>query len=148
VNARVSDVFSVSETAGAICSEDTFGPASATRSVRDDVEFFLPSGDAEGPDAEAEVRPGSDWPGFDEFDLYSEVFDPCVDESPVCGALSDDVLDIYADLRRGLVTYDEGRLGSAVWEWEFHFDHHWGQHAVDALRALRRACLRWKTVHS
>jgi hypothetical protein len=27
-----------------------------------------------------------------------------------------------------------------VWEWRFHFDVHWGEHAVDALRALHRAC--------
>jgi aryl-alcohol dehydrogenase-like predicted oxidoreductase len=29
------------------------------------------------------------------------------------------------------------RESAAVWEWRFHFDVHWGDHAVDALRALQ-----------
>jgi hypothetical protein len=31
-------------------------------------------------------------------------------------------------------------LSDEFWEWRFHFDVHWGDHAVDALRALHRAC--------
>jgi hypothetical protein len=31
---------------------------------------------------------------------------------------------------------------AAIWEWRFHFEWHWGDHAIDALRALHRACLR------
>ena len=91
----------------------------------------LPSGDADGPDVDQEVSTPTDWP-----DVYHEVFDPYVDEPPVCGSLSDDLLDIYRDLKRGLVAYDAGQVGAAVWEWRFHFDHHWGDHAVDALRYL------------
>ncbi|MEM6789038.1 MAG: DUF5063 domain-containing protein [Myxococcota bacterium] len=81
-----------------------------------------------------------DWPGFGPHDLYWEVFDPYVDEEPVAGSLLDDFLDIYHHLKRGLVAFDEGQQQDAVWEWRFHFDHHWGDHAVDALRALQRAC--------
>lgn len=81
-----------------------------------------------------------DWPGFGPHDLYWEVFDPYVDEERVAGSLSDDFLDIYRDLERGLLAYDEGQQHDAVWEWRFHFDHQWGEHAVDALRALQRAC--------
>ena len=102
----------------------------------------LPSGDADGPDVDQEVSTPTDWPGFGDLDVYHEVFDPYVDEPPVCGSLSDDLLDIYRDLKRGLVAYDAGQVGTAVWEWRFHFDHHWGDHAVDALRALQRACIR------
>lgn len=102
----------------------------------------LPSGDADGPDVDQEVSTPTDWPGFGDLDVYHEVFDPYVDEPPVCGSLSDDLLDIYRDLKRGLVAYDAGQVGAAVWEWRFHFDHHWGDHAVDALRALQRACMR------
>lgn len=102
----------------------------------------LPRGDAEGPDANAEVPTPSSWPGFGDHDVYWEIFDPYEEEPPVCGSLSDDLLDIYSDLRRGLAAYDAGDVGSAVWEWRFHFDHHWGDHAVDALRALQRACAR------
>lgn len=81
-----------------------------------------------------------DWPGFGPHDLYWEVFDPYVDEERVARSLSDDFLDIYRDLKRGLVGFDDGHWRDAVWDWCFHFDHHWGDHAVDALRALQRAC--------
>lgn len=85
----------------------------------------------------------SDWPGFEEADLYWEVFDPYEEAPLVCGSLSDDLLDVYRDLRRGLLIYDAGKVGSAVWEWKFHFTNHWGDHAVDALRALQRAFMRF-----
>lgn len=103
----------------------------------------LPFGNADAPDIDVEVSMPADWPGFGERDVYFKVFDPYVDEPRVCGSLSDDVLDIYYDLKRGLVAYDAGQIGAAVWEWRFHFDHHWGDHAVDALRALQRACRGW-----
>lgn len=82
----------------------------------------------------------SDWPCFGPHDLYWEVFDPYTDEDRVAGSLSDDFLEIYRDLKGGLVAFDDGLHQDAVWEWRFHFDHHWGEHAVDALRALQRAC--------
>lgn len=102
----------------------------------------LPQGDADGPEVtdDGTVAPG--WPGFEELDIYWEVFDPYENDEPVAGSLSDDMLDVYRDLRRGLRAYDAGQVGVAVWEWRFHFDQHWGDHAVDALRALQRACRR------
>jgi len=81
-----------------------------------------------------------DWPGFGPYDVYWEIFDPYVDEERVAGSLSDDFLDIYRDLSRGLMAFDAGQREDALWEWRFHFDCHWGDHAVDALRALQRAC--------
>ncbi|MCR9244738.1 MAG: DUF5063 domain-containing protein [bacterium] len=75
-------------------------------------------------------------------DFYFEVFDPTdLGESdampePVTGQLSDDILDIYADVARGLRAYDAGRVTDAQWEWSFHFRHHWGNHATSAIRAL------------
>ena len=56
-------------------------------------------------------------------------------------SLSDDLLDVYFDLRRGLELWDqEVPKAAAIWEWRFAFDTHWGDHAIDALRALHRAC--------
>lgn len=74
-------------------------------------------------------------------DTYWEVFDPLQLSEPVAGSLDDDVRDIYCDLYRGLRLYDDPDVSwkSAVWEWRFHFERHWGDHAVDALRALQRA---------
>jgi hypothetical protein len=79
------------------------------------------------------------WPGFGRFDAYWEVFDPYVEEAILAGSLSDDILDVYRDLGRGLALYERGNSLEAVWEWSFHRDVHWGAHAVDALRALDRA---------
>lgn len=86
-----------------------------------------------------------EWPGFGEFDGYWEVFDPYEQAEPLMGSLSDDVLDVYRDLRRGLRIYDSdgpNAVPDAVWEWQFHREAHWGDHAVDALRALQRAIQR------
>jgi hypothetical protein len=79
------------------------------------------------------------WPGFGRFDAYWEVLDPYVEEAILAGSLSDDVLDVYRDLARGLELYQRGDVREAIWEWSFHREVHWGAHAVDALRALDRA---------
>jgi hypothetical protein len=86
--------------------------------------------------------PPQNWSGFDAFETYWEIFDPYDLQEAVAGSLSDDLLDVYRDLRRGLALWDCHHDAGAVWEWKFHFDAHWGDHAVDALRALHRACRR------
>jgi hypothetical protein len=64
------------------------------------------------------------------------------DAQPIGASPSDDLLDVYWDLQRGLAAFDSGRASEAVWIWRFGFETHWGDHAVDALRALHRACVR------
>lgn len=92
-------------------------------------------------DRQAPTYPAPErWPGFEVHDAYWEVFDPYEDAEPVAKALADDVLDIYRDVRRGLWFWEKGEMADAVWEWRFSFESHWGNHAVDALRALHRAC--------
>jgi hypothetical protein len=96
-----------------------------------------PAGFEAGPSPSKPER----WAGFERFESYWEVFDPYVDEAPVGGSLSDDLLDVYIDVQRGLSLWEsKAPRAAAVWEWRFHFDAHWGDHAVDALRALHRAC--------
>jgi hypothetical protein len=70
---------------------------------------------------------------------YWEIFDPYADKDPVCGDLTEDLSDIAADLRNGMKEYEAGRFGNAVFEWKFGLNNHWGQHIVDALRALHAA---------
>ncbi|HVH47991.1 MAG TPA: DUF5063 domain-containing protein [Labilithrix sp.] len=82
------------------------------------------------------------WPGFEDHDTYWEVYDPYQQEDPVAGSLADDVLDVYHDVRKGMWFWEKNEWADAVWEWRFSFDSHWGDHAVDALRALHRACAR------
>ena len=83
------------------------------------------------------------WQGFEDHDLYWMFFDPYDESSLVAGSLSDDVLDIYADVSGGLALWDTSHRSEAIWEWRFQFDIHWGAHAVNALGALHRACNAW-----
>jgi len=97
-----------------------------------------PSREAERPSPE----PPAGWQGFEDFEHYFEVFDPYIDEANVGGSLSDDLLDVYGDIHRGLQSWDGDDRDNAVWEWRFLFECHWGDHAADAIRALHRACIR------
>lgn len=74
------------------------------------------------------------------FNFYSEVFDPLVvpaEDEPVVGDLSDDLADIWRDLKRGLLLWERNERDAAAWEWRFHFDVHWGHHITGALYALQ-----------
>lgn len=52
------------------------------------------------------------------------------------GDLDDDVSSVWSDVATGLLHWDAGDVIEAVWHWRFEFENHWGEHAVDALRAL------------
>ena len=104
--------------------------------------LWLPSVEPDDTDASSSPNLPADRPGFGDKDLYWEVFNPYEhdDNEPVAGSLADDVLDIYRDVQRGLALWDSSQVRNAIWDWRFHFEFHWGEHAVDALRALHRAC--------
>lgn len=78
-------------------------------------------------------------PQVDLPDSYHEVYDPFA-ENPeaelVMGSLSDDFHDIYKDLYEGKLEYEAGNINNACFDWRWGVDDHWGNHAVDALRAL------------
>jgi Domain of unknown function (DUF5063) len=70
---------------------------------------------------------------------YSEQFDPLAmpsTEDATIGDIADDIVDIFADVRKGLYYFDRGQFSDAAWEWSFGFQSHWGRHAVCAIRAL------------
>jgi len=84
------------------------------------------------------------WPGFEAFDLYRQLVDPYQvdpyqDGGVGAGSLSDDLLDVYRDVSAGLALWDSGSWTTATWAWRFSFESHWGNRAVDALRALHRS---------
>ena len=94
-----------------------------------------PLADPEGLDSEChEVAAAAATLGAD---LYWEVFDPRELSEPVAGSLSDDLADIYRDLRRGLAAAERD-IAEAVWNWRFSYETHWGDHATDAIRTLQR----------
>jgi Domain of unknown function (DUF5063) len=99
-----------------------------------------PQVEASEGDAAPNPEKPSSWAGFGDFEFYAQVFDPYAEGAPVTGSLSDDLLDVYFDVRRGLDLWDRDERAAAIWESRFHFDTHWGAHAIDALRALHRAC--------
>ena len=73
------------------------------------------------------------------FDLYREVFDPVFDTEALTSTLSNDLSEIYCDLKEHLAQFDKGDPQSqseAVWEWTFGMQTHWGHHLVDALRPI------------
>jgi hypothetical protein len=51
-------------------------------------------------------------------------------------SLSDDILDIYQDIKKGLLQYEGNEKGEAIWHWHFHFYTHWVNHVVDALHSI------------
>lgn len=72
------------------------------------------------------------------YDVYSEVFDPVTDKDAIASSLSDDLADIYQDLKGPLLNYDEGHQSNAIWQWRFNICGHCGNHIVDALRPIHR----------
>jgi hypothetical protein len=73
---------------------------------------------------------------FGEYDNYWEVFNPYEFEEPLVASLSDDILGIYGDVKKGIVLYEQNQEIEAIWQWKFGLEIHWGSHAVDAVRAL------------
>lgn len=69
---------------------------------------------------------------------YWEVFDPYEESAPGIGDLADDMADIYRELKNGLFAFTKGPANEAIWHWQNGFRSHWGDHVVDALRAMHR----------
>ena len=69
---------------------------------------------------------------------YGEIFDPTrvPPEEPSVGDLADDLLDIYTDVKAGLLLFREGHAPEATFQWKFTWGVHWGRHATSALRAM------------
>jgi hypothetical protein len=73
--------------------------------------------------------------------FYWDTFDPTNEKEtqPVCQDLVDDLADIYRDIKSCLTTYYLGQIEAqehGLWELKFTFDRHWGEHNINALRAL------------
>lgn len=48
--------------------------------------------------------------------VYTEIFDPYQDETPVTCCLEDDMIDIYIDIKKGLILFEQGHIVNAIWE--------------------------------
>jgi hypothetical protein len=84
---------------------------------------------------------------FNGKDFYGNVPDPygnCEKYGNIeasYGSLSDDLSDIYNDIKSSLIQYDtegDNNKIDALWQWKFDFTTHYGIHIVNALTALHR----------
>ncbi len=74
-------------------------------------------------------------------DDYQEVMDPVIrdTEDRVGGSISENLADIYQDLKDFVMVYRIGTvelMNDALWECMQHFDQEWGQKLLNCLRAL------------
>jgi hypothetical protein len=71
------------------------------------------------------------------FSYYSAVLNALeIYESPEIGIgdLIDDICDIYLDLKRATLGFDEATIASqehAIWEFKFNYDFHWSTHCIE-----------------
>lgn len=82
--------------------------------------------------------------GPDASDYYRVIYYPLLDgihddDPPGMSIITEDLIEIYDDIRQGLEMFDNGQTIDAVWEWRFSFKVHWGLHATDVLRVLHRS---------
>jgi hypothetical protein len=74
---------------------------------------------------------------------YLEVFDEKIKESegPVVSSISENMADIYQDMKDFLLLYQTGTvevMNDAVWECRMNFENFWGQKLVNSMRAIHR----------
>jgi len=80
---------------------------------------------------------------FGTADDYLEVFDAKADEldRPVISRLSENMADIYQDLKDFLLLYQTGTkevMNDALWECRLNFENYWGQKLTNSLRAIHK----------
>jgi hypothetical protein len=74
---------------------------------------------------------------------YPEVFDDKINESegPVISYISENMADIYQDIKNFLLLYQTGTnevMNDAVWECRMNFENFWGQKLVNSMRAIHK----------
>jgi hypothetical protein len=71
-------------------------------------------------------------------DAYTVNFDPYADPPELVSTLlSDDLTSIASTLAHGLRHFKRGRVGEALWWWQFSYVASWGNEASGVLRALQ-----------
>lgn len=76
-----------------------------------------------------------------QFDAYQEVFDADMQfsEGAIENNISEDICDVYQDLKDFLMAYRIGTtdiMSDALWECRNNFENYWGQKLVNGLRAV------------
>lgn len=74
---------------------------------------------------------------------YLEVFDEKINDSegPVTSSLSENMADMYQDLKDFLLLYQTGTsevMNDAIWQCRMNFEDFWGQKLVNSMRAIHK----------
>jgi hypothetical protein len=74
---------------------------------------------------------------------YPEVFDDKINDSegPVIASISENMADIYQDMKDFLILYQTGTneiMNDAIWECRLNFEIYWGQKLVNSMRAIHK----------
>ena len=74
---------------------------------------------------------------------YPEVFDEKINETegPVISSISENMADIYQDMKDFLLLYQTGTgevMNDAIWECRMNFENFWGQKLVNSMRAIHK----------
>lgn len=74
-------------------------------------------------------------------DDYLEVFHPDMHltEAPIASSISENIADIYQDLKDFISLYALGNeeiMNDAIWECQLNFEEYWGQKLTNSLRAV------------
>jgi hypothetical protein len=80
---------------------------------------------------------------FGTADDYLEVFDEKINDSegPVVSSVSENMADIYQDIKDFLLLYQTGTpevMNDALWECKMNFENFWGQKLVNSMRAIHK----------
>lgn len=80
---------------------------------------------------------------FGTADDYLEVFDEKMKESegPVPSSISENISDIYQDVKDFLLLYQTGTtevMNDAIWDCRNNFESFWGQKLVNSMRAIHK----------
>lgn len=80
----------------------------------------------------------SDWNGESEYYSTNPNLRGEETQEVMTGSVSDDLADIWRDLKDALEADRQGApWQEVVWQTRFDLQTHWGKHAVDVLRALQ-----------
>jgi hypothetical protein len=76
-------------------------------------------------------------------DIYFDLSDYSANDPDIVirGSLSEDISDIYQDIKNFLLLYQTGTtevMNDAVWECKTNFESYWGQKLLNSLRAMHK----------
>ena len=107
--------------------------------------LYLPAVAPETAEVDETPFPTEQWAGLFQsikekigpLDAYWVIFDSTEKDAPAQGSLAGDISEIYYDLRQDLQLEEKGTPhADLMWELRESFRHHWGRHAIGALKAI------------